>query len=268
MTWIAVQQLRKGMKVMTNAHGPKEVIQTAYFVPSEGSDVVRFEPGPLSPYPQPLVLTTGHRLLWPRATLPAALEELDLPLFDETFVPVPAYLDPRGTIVSCEAGERFWAVVLEEDVPGHTYGIWANGLLVESTGADRLHEGEATMILGGPLLGGPRDYTNSSQFYVTGPSTVNLSTSPVNLSFTVVDILATSEGGWTWKITHIATNASWASPGEVAENFSWTLNPSYPPGTYKLVVTEVSGVSPITTLTFTVQAEGVCLGEGAYVLLA
>jgi hypothetical protein len=287
------------MLVQTNAHGAKTVVQTAYFIPSTGSDVILFEPNRLPELADSnhssVTLTSGHRVLWHiNSVSEDFLERLkthygeSLPVFDDVFIPVPADKDPRGIRVPSQPGERFWAIVLEEDVPGHTFGIWANGLLVESTGADRIHGDAFTTnaelqnwtslaALGGkPRPPPPPPSTDPTpyKFFVTGPSTITLDVTPITVLFNITDTLSTNEGGgWYWTITH-SSGTSWTSrPETVDKTFSWSLDPSYPFGEYTLQVTEnssvfVVGTQATTTLNFQVQTGGACIGDGACVLMA
>ena len=140
-TYVPIESLRKGDLIQTNLHGYKKIhsigkgtIDNPTTTERSKNRLYVCKKG-MYPVTEDLYITGGHSILVD--TLTPREKEMTIQQFDRLFVTDNKYrlmacVDERAEPWSSAGKYTIWHIALEHEDTGMNYGIYANGLLVES----------------------------------------------------------------------------------------------------------------------------------------
>ena len=156
--YIQIQNLRKGDLVKTLLHGYKPISNIGFSIMFNKVDDERTKDKlykcSKEEYPEvfePLIITGGHSILVDcfkdEEQYKSALELLDGKIyFTDGKTRLPACVDERAKIYDVEGEHKIYHFALEHEDYYTNYGVYANGLLVETTSTRMMEEYGMTLV--------------------------------------------------------------------------------------------------------------------------
>jgi hypothetical protein len=156
--YVPIETLRRGDLVKTRLHGYKAIAYIGHSIlkypesdPNKKNRLYRFPKSKISGMTEDLYITGEHCTLHSHVTEEILFKTRDHMgdiYVTERMIRVPACLDERAepyisaSANRCGSGNKgsvtIWHLALEHNNAYHNYGIWANGLLVESCSIEHL----------------------------------------------------------------------------------------------------------------------------------
>ena len=156
--YVQVETLRKGDLIATSESGYQPIHSIGYkTIPCPKSDpnpsnrLYKFSKKTCPSVFEPLYITGEHCTLHrniPKDKRDRITEHMGDVYITEEYYRMPAFLDDRGEPYDGEdSPATIWHFALEHENVAHNYGVWANGLLVESCAIESLMEKSGMRLL-------------------------------------------------------------------------------------------------------------------------
>jgi hypothetical protein len=156
--YVPVETLRKGDLIATSESGYQPIHSIGYkTIPRPKSDpnpsnrLYKFSKKTCPSVFEPLYITGEHCTLHrniPEDKRDRITEHMGDVYITEEYYRMPAFLDDRGEPYDGEdSPATIWHFALEHENVAHNYGVWANGLLVESCAIESLMEKSGMRLL-------------------------------------------------------------------------------------------------------------------------